>query len=77
MVYPPIPLWFAKWIMAPSAIIVGLIFCCFAYMKGPDTRPFRIRDLFRRISMREETKQQLLIEGIFLICLGIVVFAMF
>jgi hypothetical protein len=74
VIYPPIPLWFGKWIMAPMVIIVGLIFCGFACAKDPDTKPFRVQDLFRRIPMREKTKAQLLIEGIFGIGLGIICF---
>lgn len=70
-IYPPVPLWFGKWIMAPMVIVVGVIFCGFACAKGPDTRPFRVRDLFRRIPMREKTKKQLLIEGLFGIALGV------
>ena len=73
-IYPPIPLWFGKWIMAPMVIIVGLIFCGFAYTKEPDKRPFRVRDLFRYVPIRESTRLQLLIEGLFGIALGVVGF---
>jgi hypothetical protein len=77
MVYPPIPLWFAKWIMGPGLIIVGIAHCRFAYLKRHDTKRFRIRDLFRRVPIRESSKQQLLIEGLICIALGVVVFKIF
>ena len=77
MVYPPIPLWFVKWIMSPALIIVGIAHCRFAYLKCYDTKRFRIRDLLRRVPIRESTKQQLLIEGLVCIALGVVVFTIF
>jgi hypothetical protein len=57
--------------MAPTIIIIGLTFCRLAYTKGPSTRTFRIRDLFKCVSIRDSTKKQLLIEGLLCIALGI------
>jgi hypothetical protein len=73
-IYPPIPLWFARWVMAPTIIIIGLIFCGLAYTKGPNRRAFRLRDLFRRVSVRDSSKEQLLLEGLFCIAFGVLGF---
>jgi len=71
-----VPLWFARWVMAPTVIALGLTFCRLAYTKGPNRKAFRVRDLFsfRRVSIRDSTKEQLLLEGLFLIALGVVGF---
>ena len=76
-IYPPIRLWFVRWVMAPAIMIIGLTFCRLAYTKRPNARTFRIQDLFRRVSIRDSTKEQLLIEGLFCIALGIGGFILF
>ena len=69
-----VPLWFARWVMAPTVIALGLTFCRLAYTKGPNRRAFRLRDLFRRVSVRDSSKEQLLLEGLFCIAFGVLGF---
>jgi hypothetical protein len=60
--------------MVPTLIALGLTSCRLAYLKGPNKRPFRVRDLFRRVSVRDSTKEQLLLEALFCIAVGIALF---
>ena len=70
-----------KWIMAPACALLGCASCYVAYLKPPDKRPFRVRDLFGTIftprQVGDRTKEQMLIEGIICIALGILCFIVF
>jgi hypothetical protein len=67
-----------KWIITPGCILLGISWCYYAYLKRRETISFHVGDLlgYRRFS--DKSKQQLFIEGIFLIAaglLGIILFA--
>jgi len=71
-----------KWILAPACVLVGCALCYVAYLKPPDKRRFRVRDLFVGTiftphQVGDQTKEQLLIEGIIGIALGILCFIVF
>ena len=63
-----------KWVVSPLLVVGGAVLCRFAWLKRNDARPFRIRDLCTAQSIDDSAKQQLLIEGVFGIALGILVF---
>ena len=63
-----------KWVVSPLLVVGGAVLCRFAWLKRNDTKPFRIRDLFMAQSIDDSAKQQLLIEGVFGIALGVLVF---
>jgi hypothetical protein len=67
-----------KWIMAPACVAVGGALCYVAYLQPPDQRRFQVRDLFGTIFTRhkvgDQTKVQLVIEGILGIAIGIALF---
>jgi hypothetical protein len=70
-----------KWILAPACVAVGGALCYVAHLKPPNKRRFQVRDLFgttfTRHKVGDQTKEQLLIEGILGIALGIVIFVVF
>ena len=68
---------YTKWIMAPGLVVFGVIYCRFAYLKWCDTTPFYVWDLFKRIPIHRSSQYRLLIEGLFCICLGLAIFAVF
>jgi hypothetical protein len=67
-----------KWILAPASVLLGCASCYVAYLKPPDKRRFQFRDLFETIFTRhrvgDQTKVQLVIEGILGIALGVALF---
>jgi hypothetical protein len=70
-----------KWILAPACVAVGGALYYVAHLKPPDKRRFQVRDLFGTIFTRhkvgDQTKVQLLIEGILGIAIGVALFTVF
>ena len=71
-----------KWILAPACFVIGCGLRYVAYVQPDDKRPFRVRDLFvgtifTRHPVGYQTKEQLRIEGILCIALGIIGFVVF
>lgn len=60
-----------KWLIVPFCIVAGVINCYRAFLKRNDITSFRIRDIFENRRFSAKTKQQLAIEGVLLIVLGI------
>jgi len=66
-----IPIWYQKFVCMPLVILGGLLLCYLAYRRPPDTRPFRISDLFRKLPAKDKTKTHPAIQGVAIICFGI------
>jgi hypothetical protein len=60
-----------KWFVTPVCFILAIFWFRIAYIKRHETTPFQVRDLFSNRSLFERSKQQLLLEGIFLVGLGV------
>jgi hypothetical protein len=67
-----------KWVGTPVLLLFGILEFRIAYLKRRETTPFYVRDLFSNRQLFQRSKQQLLLEGIFSIGLGVFgIFAFF
>jgi hypothetical protein len=67
-------LFVGKWILAPLTCLGGIYLCYLAYAVRNDPKPFSPQDLFIYRSLRCRSKLQLIIEGLFGVSLGIILF---
>ena len=60
-----------KWFLTLACLAFGIQWCRAAYLKRHEFQPFRIGDLFANRRFRDKSKQQLLLEGLLAIGLGL------
>jgi len=60
-----------KWFLTLACLAFGIQWCRAAYLKRHEFQPFRIGDLFANLRSRDKSKQQLLLEGLLAIGLGV------